>query len=69
MCLTGSRSKGDGVEITWDNPEELDTYIHKLQKAAERLTTENRRLRKSHNTVCDKVCRRILFIYLNTYNM
>ncbi|OWF37256.1 Cytoplasmic dynein 2 heavy chain 1 [Mizuhopecten yessoensis] len=51
---SGSKSKGENVEITWDNPDELDHYIKKLQKAAERLTTENRRLRKSHNTVCDK---------------
>ncbi|KAJ8297985.1 hypothetical protein KUTeg_024516 [Tegillarca granosa] len=52
---SGSKSKGENVEITWDNPEELDNYINKLQKAAERLTTENRRLRKSHNVVCEKV--------------
>lgn len=43
------------MEITWDDPEELDKYIHKLQKAAERLTTENRKLRKCHLTVCEKV--------------
>ncbi|XP_071126281.1 cytoplasmic dynein 2 heavy chain 1-like isoform X2 [Mytilus edulis] len=52
---SGSKTKGENVEITWDNPEELDNYIHKLQKAAERLTTENRRLRKSHFTITDKV--------------
>lgn len=51
----GSRAKGENVEITWDDPEELDKYIHKLQKAAERLTTENRKLRKCHLTVCEKV--------------
>ncbi|XP_022324921.2 cytoplasmic dynein 2 heavy chain 1-like isoform X2 [Crassostrea virginica] len=52
---TGSKSKGENVEITWDDPEELDKYIHKLQKAAEKLTTENRKLRKCHLTVCEKV--------------
>ena len=41
--------------MTWDNPEELEAYIQKLQGAADRLTSENRRLRKSHATVCDKV--------------
>ena len=41
--------------MTWDNPEELETYIQKLQSAADRLTTENRKLRKCHNIVCDKV--------------
>lgn len=55
FLFSGTKSKGEHVEITWDNPEELDNYINKLQKAAERLTTENRRLRKSHNVVCEKV--------------
>lgn len=41
--------------MTWDAPEELESYIKKVQAAAEKLTTENRRLRKSHLTVCDKV--------------
>ena len=52
---TGAKEKGDKVQITWDNPEELEAYIGKLQSAAERLTTENRRLRKWHFTVSDKV--------------
>jgi len=47
--------KGEEVQVTWDNPEELEKYIHKLQAAAERLTSENRRLRKCHYTVSDKV--------------
>jgi dynein heavy chain 2 len=55
MNLPGSKSKGEDVQVTWDNPEELENYIKKLQKAADRLTTENRKLRKSHNTVCEKV--------------
>ncbi|KAK6172722.1 hypothetical protein SNE40_016326 [Patella caerulea] len=51
----GSKSKGEGGQVTWDNPEELEHYIKKLQAAADRLTTENRRLRKSHFVVSDKV--------------
>ena len=52
----GSRSHGDeGVEVTWDHPEELESYIKKLRSAAERLTSENRKLRKSHYFVLDKV--------------
>ncbi len=43
------------IQVTWDNPEELEDYIKKIQIAADKLTTENRRLRKSHFTVCDKV--------------
>ena len=43
--------------MTWDNPEELEEYIKKLQKAANNLTTENRKLRKVHNVICEKVTR------------
>ncbi|XP_041357041.1 cytoplasmic dynein 2 heavy chain 1-like isoform X2 [Gigantopelta aegis] len=51
----GSKTSGDNIQVTWDNPEELESYIQKLQKAADRLTTENRKLRKSHNVICEKV--------------
>ena len=43
------------IHITWDKPDELEEYIRKLQQAAEKLTTENRRLRKQHTDICDKV--------------
>ena len=43
------------VQITWDNPEQLEEYIGKLQGAADRLTSENRRLRKCHGIVKEKV--------------
>lgn len=50
------QSSDDGrIQITWDKPEELEEYIEKLQEAAERLTSENRRLRKQHTFICDKV--------------
>lgn len=49
-------STQDGsVQITWDKPSELEEYIGKLQAAAERLTTENRRLRHCHTILVDKV--------------
>uniref|UniRef100_A0A670Y532 Dynein cytoplasmic 2 heavy chain 1 n=1 Tax=Pseudonaja textilis TaxID=8673 RepID=A0A670Y532_PSETE len=47
-------SKAEG-QITWDNPKELDVYIKKLQSAAERLATENRKLRKWHMSFVEKV--------------
>lgn len=50
---------GGRSQITWDNPKELEGYILKLQNAAERLATENRKLRKRHTTFCEKVC----FVY------
>ena len=42
-------------QITWDNPAELETYINRLQSAADRLTIENRKLRKCHFDIADKV--------------
>lgn len=41
--------------ITWDTPKELETYISKLQGAADSLTSQNRRLRKYHEMITDLV--------------
>uniref|UniRef100_A0A8C1IPK5 Dynein cytoplasmic 2 heavy chain 1 n=1 Tax=Cyprinus carpio TaxID=7962 RepID=A0A8C1IPK5_CYPCA len=46
---------GGKLQITWENPKELEQYISKLQSAAERLSTENRKLRKWHTDFTDKV--------------
>ncbi|XP_032878557.1 cytoplasmic dynein 2 heavy chain 1 isoform X2 [Amblyraja radiata] len=51
----GSKESGGKVQITWDNPRELEAYIQKLHTATERLTTENRKLRKCHTDFRDKV--------------
>ena len=62
-------SGGQKVQVTWDNPQELEAYIVKLQAAAEKLTTENRKLRKWHFVLSDKVCGKPLnclkFVHLN----
>nr|CAB3240329.1 cytoplasmic dynein 2 heavy chain 1-like [Phallusia mammillata] len=51
-----SKVSGEGrVHITWDKENDLEEYIGKLQNAADKLTTENRRLRKQHTVICDKV--------------
>ena len=52
------------MTITWDNPDELEEYISRLQSAADRLTSENRRLRKCHGTLVDKVRTTLLYKYL-----
>ncbi|KFP28061.1 Cytoplasmic dynein 2 heavy chain 1, partial [Colius striatus] len=49
---SGPGGKG---RITWDNPRELEAYIQKLQAAAERLSSENRKLRKWHTKFIEKV--------------
>ncbi|KAI1893942.1 hypothetical protein AGOR_G00128840 [Albula goreensis] len=50
-----SRESGGKLQITWDNPKELEVYIGKLQSSAERLSTENRKLRKWHTDFTEKV--------------
>ncbi|XP_017286523.1 cytoplasmic dynein 2 heavy chain 1 isoform X3 [Kryptolebias marmoratus] len=50
-----SKESGGKLQITWDNPKELEVYINKLQSAAEKLSTENRKLRKWHTDFTDKV--------------
>ena len=61
---SNSRSSDKKTQVTWDNPTELENYINKLQKAADRLTTENRRLRKCHHVIGEKV---LLYIILYNY--
>ncbi|XP_069747277.1 cytoplasmic dynein 2 heavy chain 1 isoform X4 [Narcine bancroftii] len=51
----GTKESSGKVQITWDNPRELEAYIQKLHAATERLTTENRKLRKCHTDFCEKV--------------
>jgi dynein heavy chain 2 len=46
---------GLGQVITWNNPTALETYISKLQGVAGTLTDKNRRLRKWHRTLAEKV--------------
>ena len=49
----GSKSSSD--RLTWNEPEELEKYTLSLQAAAERLSTENRKLRKLHQRISDIV--------------
>ena len=46
---------GLGQVITWNNPAALEKYIGKLQGVAGVLTDKNRRLRKWHRTIVEKV--------------
>ncbi|XP_038123892.1 cytoplasmic dynein 2 heavy chain 1 [Cyprinodon tularosa] len=50
-----SKESDSKLQITWDNPKELEVYIGKLQSAAEKLSTENRKLRRWHTDFIDKV--------------
>ncbi|KAJ3098912.1 Cytoplasmic dynein 2 heavy chain 1 [Phlyctochytrium planicorne] len=44
-----------GKDLSWDTQAEVEDYIQKLQDAANKLTSENRRLRKFHSLICEKV--------------
>ncbi|KAI4889837.1 hypothetical protein NFI96_027314, partial [Prochilodus magdalenae] len=50
-----ARDTGGKLQITWENAKELELYINRLQNAAEKLSTENRKLRKWHTSFTDKV--------------
>lgn len=61
----GAKGEPAGVQVTWEQPEELEAYIGKLQEVAGRLADENRKLRKQHSLICDKV--RLLSIDSTVY--
>ena len=48
-----SLTKADG-DVSWTNPAECENYIRGLQDAAEKLSSENRWLRKIHETLCSQ---------------
>ena len=43
-----SRKSDKGDEITWRTPTECENFVERLQQAAEKLATENSRLRRIH---------------------
>ena len=46
---------GRGEEITWSNPSDCEEYVMSLQKGAEVLSLENRRLRRVHMSMVEEV--------------
>lgn len=54
--ISEKSSDGSGVRITWENPEQLARYIATLRGAAEKLKTENLKLRRHHSTIEQMVC-------------
>ena len=49
------KGEGGGVQITWDSVEQLEEYTARLRAAAEKLTAENRRLRRCHADLVARV--------------
>ena len=64
---TGKPGHNGNVYVTWDNPVEVENYIKKLQTAADRLSTENRKLRKKHFIMGEKVLFTISLIHRFTH--
>ncbi|KAI8621722.1 dynein heavy chain and region D6 of dynein motor-domain-containing protein [Chytriomyces sp. MP71] len=44
-----------GAGFDWSVQSSVEDYINKLQTSANHLTSENRRLRKYHNLICDSI--------------
>uniref|UniRef100_A0A0M3IQN8 DHC_N1 domain-containing protein n=1 Tax=Ascaris lumbricoides TaxID=6252 RepID=A0A0M3IQN8_ASCLU len=55
LIIAGKKGDAAIATVTWDNPKKLQEFIEKLQEAAQRLTIRNRKLRKAHSEVCEKV--------------
>jgi dynein heavy chain 2 len=58
FCFCKERGGGGDPsgQITWDNPEQLTRYISTLRATAEKLKTENIKLRRHHLTIEQIVC-------------
>ena len=55
MKISKNKKQASQSFITWDNAEELENYITKIQEAANQIINENKRLRKIHNSALDTV--------------
>ncbi|TPX45912.1 hypothetical protein SeLEV6574_g03556 [Synchytrium endobioticum] len=51
----GGKYGAESGIVTWDSPAEVESYIVRLQNVVDRLTRENRRLRRHHDTVAEVV--------------
>ena len=51
-CVKGRGNK-NGNDVTWSEPGECERYVGQLQKSADNLSRENRRLRHAHLRMVD----------------
>jgi dynein heavy chain 2 len=51
----GSSSSSSSQSLTWSHPAQVDAYIARLKTATEKLTSQNRRLRKMHLSLAERV--------------
>eukprot|EP01105_Mastigella_eilhardi_P022238 TRINITY_DN5471_c0_g1_i1.p1 TRINITY_DN5471_c0_g1~~TRINITY_DN5471_c0_g1_i1.p1 ORF type:complete len:3987 (-),score=1077.90 TRINITY_DN5471_c0_g1_i1:1263-13184(-) len=52
--LPFGKNAGD-KQVTWHNASDVEMYVDKLQKVTDRITSENRMLRKMHASITEKV--------------
>jgi dynein heavy chain 2 len=55
-AFTDIVSRPSSSDVSWSNPTECEKYIRTLQEAAEKLSSENRSLRKMHEYLCSQTC-------------
>lgn len=48
------------ANITWSNTAQVETYIESIKQAETRLVNENRKLKKLHQVISDRVCQLML---------
>lgn len=53
--VKGPKGNSQDRVVTWASTAEVERYVGELQRAAEQLTTENRKLRKYHDIFTEKV--------------
>ena len=52
--IVSQPASGKSYDVSWSNPAECENYIRTLQDAAEKLSSENRWLRKVHENLCSQ---------------
>lgn len=52
---TEVKPQGSDRSVKWSDPAQCELYVAQLQRAAERLSSENRRLRKVHARLAEEV--------------
>ena len=54
-AIKSQEARVGSKQITWKDTRQLETYIATLKEAADRLTEKNRKLRKTHLFIADRI--------------
>lgn len=61
LSISEKSGKDALVRITWENPDQMSRFVSKLRSEAEKLKTENFKLRRLHSTI-----QQIVYSLMNT---